>query len=973
MSEAPLSKEEKRAAKKIAKTWKKFQARLSSHKMRFTGMEPVLALAMDLERSLVLLVPYVLEGLYPTPVSLETLGEPDSMKAAFDNIMWNLSKNVRGWSPSIHKTDYSVRLEELAIKMLDQDMDSVVNFSSWCFMNAPTYQTFQCLEHLDQVDWSYTLGQSDVMDDSKLHIPTHDIVDSRLVSVPYQLRERRYKYACSPKASTPFSVLSEWIVEEASHDRVVVSDNGRYCQLRLPENPYLAAFLKADEQKQAVTRFLWQRDTEFLKGGNKLDLTRREPVYGLKVENENISFHVLFKVLGLVLGLTLMTMLFSSVSSATSRCTYRARDPDVPMCVENLFALQVKYVLPSVPHLKNLQVASSMLEDCSFLCQLSHVVQGKELSDDMTVKQIEAETLDAFKEATVGNALVGVVQQSGVSAEQQVGLFQNVWAYAVETWSPRAPTLYFNLSSLPQIEQLSLAFQEIQESMPEVNVREDIISLDNLANSLKRKEMLTNVTNVTIDSQFLQIQAQLYALQKTLNFQFQFLNQRFFKVLESVANLTDLVNKVNEEFNIVIADITPSIGALFLENKNPQALVTQDTDFRMPEYRYRSKLKQLSHNYRMLLQEVALPLYTLDSNMHTFPEKMRNRLTSDIATIVNTLKDLMTQMLKLKHLVGLHDQSFIVRWLEPLLGDYRPYDSVKAAKVVTRKVVALNLDIIEKNKDSYQLLSRVMEKMQNMQDDLRRNYSVAKEHFVTASIHMYSQFVTSSLKRLPSVVGLNDQFFQVLSPYLNLADILDDWRARAEESNRNLHEKLMFTSRTRLATEVATGALIDSCSLGLNLIERAKTFLWKDDEGRSVKKIIAVLEYALYFGMYSGQAVQAGVNFFALGDIPTITVPVPDVLKKLGFPVLTVSEANLRDWSVPKVELTFRNTTFTIPKYYLRADETDPKEERKMQIMLQHLVRKYTDYSGPFDMESEDQWLELEKYLNRTKTQSGTV
>lgn len=941
--------------------------------MSFTGMEPVLALAMDLERSLVLLVPYVLEGLYPTPVMLETLSEPDSMRAAFDNIMWNLSKNVTDWSPSINDTDYSVRLEELAIKMLDQDMEDVVNFSNWCLMNAPTYKTFQCLNHLDQVDWNYTLGKSDVLDDSKLHIPTHDIVDSRLVSVPYQLKERRYKYACSPKSDSPLSVLGQWSVVETSNERVVVSDSGRYCQLRLPENPYLAAFLKADEQKQAVSRFLLQRGTVYLQGGNQVDLSRRESVYGVKVENEYTSFRMLFKVIGVVLGVTLMTILFSHVTRATSRCTYRARDPDVPVCVENLFSLKVNYVLPSVPHVKNMQVANSMLENCSFLCQLSHVVQGKELAGDMTLKQIEDETLDAFKEATVGNALVGIMHQSSVSDSQQVGIFQNLWSYAVETWTPRAPTLYFNLSSLSQIEQLSVAFQEIQSSIPEVNVRDDILSLESLANSLKKERTVSGATNYTGDNQFIQIQAQLYAMQKTLNFQFQFLNQRYGKVLESVANLTELVASVKEEFTVVIAEITPSIGALFLENVNPQALVTQDTQFKIPEYSFKSKLKQLSHNYRMLLQEVSLPLYILDSNMHTFPEKMRKRLSEDISTIVNTLKDLMIQMLKFKHRVGLQERSLIVQWLEPLLGNYEAYESVRAAKVVTRKVVDLNLDILEKNKDSYQLLSRLMEKMQNLQEDLRRDYSVAKEHVVTASIYMYSRFVSSSLKRLPSMFGLSDQFFQVLTPYLNLVDILDDWRAKAEEQNRNLREKLMFTSRTRLATEVATGALIDSCSFALDLIKRSKTFLWKEEEGRSVKKILAVFEYALYFGVYSGQAVRAGVNFFELGDIPTFEVYVPEVLKNIGFPKLTVSEANLRDWTLPKVELLFRNTTFTIPKYYLRADETDPKEERKMQIMLQHLVRKYTDYEGPFEMQSEDHWKALSSYLNRTKTPPRTV
>ena len=955
-------KEERRAAKKIARSWKKFRERSTTHKLNFTGLEPVMALAMDLERKLVLLLPYVLEGLYPTPVTLETLSDPTLMKQAFDNILWNLSKNVREWSTSLLQTDYSVRLEELAIKCLDQDMNDVVEFSNWCFMNAPTYETFKCLEHLDQVDWDYTLGKSDVPDDSKLHIPTHDIVDSRLVSVPYQLKERRYKYACSPESFSPLSVLGVWSVVESRHDKVVVSDNGTYCQLRLPDNPYLAAFLKADEQKQAVARFLVQRGTRYLQGGDKVDLSKTEDVFIVDEDYQYVSFRKLFQFVSVIIGVTLLALMFSNVTSATKRCTYKARGPDVPECVTDLYALEVNFELPQDTHFQNMQVAGNMLRDRSFLHQLGHVLQGRQLTDDLSVEQIGEETLDVFKNATVGNALVQIVQRS-VEPNQQTGLLQAVWAYAVESWRPKAPKLYFNLSSPAQIQQLVAAFSEVQESFTGVNVRDDIISLENLANNLVTKG--ETMGTLTGDNQFLQIQAQLYALQKTLNVQFEFLNNRYTKVLQSVTNLAEIVESVREEFVGVIANITPSIGATFIENVNPQALVPQDTNFRMSESQYKSKLQQLSYNYRYLLHEVALPLYTLDSNMHTFPERMRARLSEDISSIVNVLKDLMTEMLKFKHAVGLQERNFITRWLESLVGNYEAYDSVKSAKSVTKKVLDLNLEIIEKNKDSYKLLSQVMEKMQDLQSDLRRDYSVAKEHTVTASIQMYSRFVSSSLKLLPSMFGLTDQFFNMVTPYLNVVDIVDDWRARAEESQRNLREKLMFTTRTRFATEVTTGALIDVCNVGLDLIERAKGHLWEKNQGLAAKKIIAVFEYALYFGVSSGQAVRAGVNLFSLGDIPSIEVKPPPLLRDLGLPVLKVSEANLRDWRMPKVELQFKNTTFTIPKFYLRADDTDPNEERKMQIMLEHLIRKYTDYEGPFSMETEVQYSQLTSYLNR--------
>jgi hypothetical protein len=199
-------------------------------------------------------------------------------------------------------------------------------------------------------------------------------------------------------------------------------------------------------------------------------------------------------------------------------------------------------------------------------------------------------------------------------------------------------------------------------------------------------------------------------------------------------------------------------------------------------------------------------------------------------------------------------------------------------------------------------------------------------------------------------------------------------KAKVEESQRNFREKLMFTSHARVATEISTGALMSLCQSGLDIINRTKFYLWPGEEsGLTVKQILKLFEYALYFGISSGSAVQAGVNFWTIGEIPSFTVSAfnnwPEALSWLPtLPEFNVSQANIKDWRMPKVELKFQNVTFTVPSFYLRVDDTNPDEDRKLQIMLEHLIRKYTDYVGPFNMESDADYKNLDSYvLSRNK------
>ena len=960
--EEALSKEERRAAKKIAKSWKKFKDQATTTTVGFTGLEPILALAMDLERKLVLLLPNVLEGLYPTPITLESLSVLESMKASFDNIIWNLSKNVKHWNSNFHETDYSIRLEELAIKFLDQDMDVVVDFSNWCLMNCPTNETLECLQHLDQVDWDYTFGRVDTPDVTKLHIPTYDIVNDDLVYVPFKAKEKHYKYACSASPENPFSVLSTLDVVEVSTSEVVISENVKYCQLRLPENLYLAAFLKADEQKQSVIRYLSRAaGVEALEGGED-KIVRNATVYYvnrgwvgyLEVKN-------LFKLLGFLVALTVMGSMFSSIALSTSRCVYKGRDAHVPTCVTNLYSSRINFVLPFALEDETKvseETSKDLLDDSSFTRFLGKVVTIE--SNWKTVQSnVERTHMNALQDATAAHAFSTVVKQTSLTQEVKLNAFQALLSYALEVFYPSAPNLTLNLTSVSQVDVVVEAMESMQQSLPGVFVGEEIMTLSNLRETLDQVKPRAKKLQQG-DVRFLQLQAQIFVLQTTLDSQFVFLNNRYFDVFQSVIDLHNLVDKVKEDFSVIITKITNGVPNLASELNNA-AVVLYGTQFGRPGYTYKSELQNLAYNYRVLLHNVALPLYILDSNLNTFPDSFHIKLSEEMSLLVNVLKDLMIDMLNFKKHVGLQERSFVVAWFESLVGDYTVFDSVQNATRITKNVVDLNVEIMKNNKESYKLLAHVMEKMQELQSELRQDYSVAKENWVTAQLQVYSRYVTTSLANLPSFVGLETEFFSSIYPYFNVPDMIDNFKAQLDESRRELNEQVRFTSRTRVANKMVTRAFTKVCQLGLSTIENVESALWTEKEGQTIKMGFELFKYALKFGLSAVHTVDAGVNFFTLGDIPTIEVQPPKALEG-WLPKVKVSEANIRDWRMPKVELTLGNTSFVVPSFYL-GKETNPDENRKLQIMLEHLISKYTNFKGPFNIETELDYTLLTDYI----------
>jgi hypothetical protein len=923
-----------------------------------TYMEPIIALALDLEMQMLTLGHQIFNNSSPTMCNLNDLLSLEAQQTLFKRLMDNMSKNA---------DRPSVRLYELTEKLMDNELDTLYTFTKWSLMNAlPDKATFNTLMHLEELDSDYALGLSTTLQGDKRYIYTYaqDSKDGDTLELEhFQIQKGdslRYSYKLK-ESGLGLSVLGAMGVEETNEDATVV-DVGptflRFRQLQLNDKKKFSLFLKADEYKQKVVREKLAKHEKLVGGAGEEKEAPPNMFKGVlpekryKPRQSGVSVMTLFWVALITLSAVLGVNMLSHWSLSYGRCTWKERVRDMPECVPKLFVPFQAHIPFQLSYEASDEIVNS--NDNSF----QHTLDVVSESQPVPVANLY-QTVDHVV-YNIGQ----MIKRSSLPPDQKPGVLVSMVNWLSEAFQPGVKQLVMNLQSeeavdvmLRTLDKLDTTFQNV--TLDTAGFRLYLINLKSEFEGAGAH--VTQRLNVN-DKSLLQLQTEMFVFQNNLNDNFVHLNTRYQTIFNTLSHLLNVVETVKEDFESVLQTLSNVTRYKTEEEQNTsyELVVFNLTNYEENKKRrlqqltgtkLKATLHQLSFNYQCLRNAIALPLYTLHSQLHTFPTELQLILDNKIRQIVQELLRLHVEMMLFKTQVGLQNENFIVNWLAVLFADTSKYESVLQAERLMKQILDVQLEILKKNQDSFKLMSQVVRTMGDKQVELKRKFSVAKENVVTANLQMLSQFVVGYATHLPKLVGLTDQFFSDLSFYLDFPEHFDNLRAELEDNMRDFREKVKFSSLSRVAAEGAYSAWSKILSILYNSVSRVRKTVPR--QRKYTQGFLGMLEYALAWGIQVSESAKATTDFFTLGTIPSVDISFPSEMTPTFMrdliPSLKISGANVYDWTLPRVELSLMGYHFMVPEHYLTEGNENPSDLRKSQIMSEHLLRMYTDYNGPLD------------------------
>jgi hypothetical protein len=882
--------------------------------------EPMLALAMDLQRKLAK-IPLV----FTNPVRVEDDKiENEAVATYFNELIESMSKNIRDWNSDFYNTDYSVRcFDELVIKMLDMEVSEVQSLSTWCRMNGPTGETLRCLNNLQNVDWGYVFGENKETTPGKLQIPTYEITpDNKISHVPFQVTTpMSYKYKVVTGAETPLSVLGTQEVEPVTEEKLEY--NQCYRQLILPKNKYIAAFLKADEKKQEVIRQLIKQKNEELQGGIEKGASHKK---GWKQRDVLKLFMYIFILasLGYVASIT---------KEYYQHCSYHSGSGPPPACMIGYTGSDFRVYLPSEE--QNLKTSTQL--------QIPGLY-----------------TPPGYKETANIYSINSLSVQASYGKAPSQDIVTMITKYLINLWTPQSNEEYeLDFSNSQYIDIALEAIIELENSLPNLSVKRVQTNLNKLKRSIPKSNEVINKSK----ERLIGLQTQIYILKTNLNLHYEFLNTRFTQTIESISKIQDHILNVTEKFDDEIRDLQLDPAALAGEIDTESAVVVKTTTRPLSEGDKKERLEILIENYRVLMHDMALPIYSLDSKLMYFPKEVQTILSDKIQAIVEKLVRILKQMLGLKELLGPNNisywNSFTGFLREAAYGPKKAlYPSVQKMKKELDEIQRINLQVVEQNSESFELLAQVFDKMKTLQRNFANEpYSVDNETFLVVQTRVLGQYCKSMAMFLPSQIGITEDLLKTITPY-SPNEMINWFQFNYNKKVQNINEMLLFSKPSHVASRVITGAFINLAEAAIELGRFNQKALGLTFANTTVAfSVFKLAEYYWYAFKKQSEYAQLVGDFAIIGTTPTFSLPVPylcdykfpyfgDLTLMPCFGDLTVSEGNIYEYKAPKVTVSVNNQTIEFPEWYITG--TNYTELEIYQKMLLHIIKRYSNYEGPF-------------------------